>query len=77
MVDAGLAYRGGTISRSQALDHVGVEAATGAVAAGVGTLTAATVVTLTGGMAAPAAFVIGAGVSAATKASLTRWWRSQ
>lgn len=75
-VDAGLAYRSGSVTREQAIEHVKVVTATGAAAAGIGAVAATTVVVLTGGMAAPAAFVVGAGVAAAAKSSLTSWWRS-
>ncbi len=75
-IDAGLAYRQGSVTREVALNHVKIETATGAAAAGIGAATATALVVLTGGMAAPAAFVVGAGVSAAAKSSLNSWWRS-
>mgnify|MGYP000736831974 CR=1 FL=1 len=69
-VEAGIAYRAGELDRDLALEHVGVEAATGGVAAGCGIAVAASVTALTGGLAAPAAFAIGAGTTAAAKHAL-------
>jgi hypothetical protein len=65
--------RQGTMSRGQAVAHVAREAATGAAATAAGAATAVALVTLTGGMAAPAVFVVGAAASLGAKAGIDAW----
>lgn len=72
-----LAYRRGRLTRNEALWHVGKEAASGALATGAGVMLAGSAVALTGAMASPTVFVIGAGGAIATKHALKRAFRIQ
>ena len=65
--------RAGSLTRRQAVGHVVREAGTGAAATAAGTATAALLVALTGGVGAPAVFLVGAFTSAAAKAGLDAW----
>ena len=71
-VEAAVAVRNGSMDRSRAAKHVAKEAATGAVATGAGVLLGAGLVALTGGMAAPVVFAVGAIGSIGTKRLLRR-----
>jgi hypothetical protein len=71
-VEAALAYRKGTMTSKEAAVHVSKEAGTGALATGAGVAVAAGVVALTGGLAAPVVFVIGAGAAIGAKQGLRR-----
>jgi hypothetical protein len=72
-VEAGLAYRNGSIDRNTAMKHVATEAATGAVATATGVLLGAGLVALTGGVAAPVVFAVGAIGAMSTKKLLRHW----
>jgi hypothetical protein len=71
-VEAVSAVRAGTIARKEAAGYVAIEAATGAAATGAGVLLGATLVALTGGVAAPVVFAVGALGSIGTKQLLRR-----
>jgi hypothetical protein len=80
LIDGGFALfvatrrvRGGTMSRGEAAGHVAREAASGAAATAAGTAAAALVVVLTGGVAAPALFAVGAAASLGAKLGLEAW----
>jgi hypothetical protein len=80
VIDGGFAFfqvvgrvRRGAMTRRQAAGHVAREAATGAAATAAGTAAAVAVVALTGGVGAPAAFLVGAAASAGAKAGLDAW----
>lgn len=72
-VEGVLAVRAGTMDKNQAVKHVAKEATTGAVATGAGVLLATGLVALTGGVAAPVVFAVGAIGSIGTKRALRRW----
>lgn len=72
-VEGVLAVRAGEMDRSAAVKHVAKEATTGAVATGAGVLLGAGLVALTGGVAAPVVFAVGAIGSIGTKRALRRW----
>jgi hypothetical protein len=63
----------GAMTRRQAVQHVAREATTGAAATAAGTAAAVLVVALTGGVAAPAVFLVGAATSLGAKAGLDAW----
>src|SRR5258708_6227417 len=65
--------RRGTMTRGEAAAHVAREASTGAIATAAGTAAAGLLVTLTGGVAAPAVFLVGAAASVGAKAGLDAW----
>jgi hypothetical protein len=71
-VEAIVAVRNGSMDRSTAASYVATEAATGAVATGAGVLVGASLVALTGGVAAPVAFAAGALGCIGTKRLLRR-----
>jgi len=71
-VEAVAAVRAGTIDSRSAAGYVAIEAATGAAATGAGVLLGATLVALTGGMATPVVFAVGALGSMGTKQLLRR-----
>jgi hypothetical protein len=80
LIDGGFAFfqvvgrvRRGALTRRQAAGHVAREAATGAAATAAGTAAAVMVVALTGGVGAPAVFLVGAAASAGVKAALDAW----
>lgn len=72
-VEAVVAVRNGSLDRKDAATYVAKEAATGAVATGAGVLLGAGLVALTGGMAAPVVFAVGALGSIGTKKLLRRF----
>ncbi|NUQ75366.1 MAG: hypothetical protein HUU21_17595 [Polyangiaceae bacterium] len=69
-VEAALAYKKGTMTGKEAAVHISTEAGTGALATGAGVAVAAGIVALTGGLAAPVVFVIGAGSAIGAKQGL-------
>jgi len=71
-VEAAIAMRGGTMSGKKAATYVAKEAATGAIATGTGVLLAAGLVAITGGIAAPVVFAVGALGSIGTKRLLRK-----
>lgn len=72
-VEAALAVREGAMDRRGAISYVAKEAATGAMATGAGVLVGAGLVALTGGVAAPVVFAVGALGSIGTKRVLRRF----
>ncbi len=80
LIDGGFALlqvvgrvRRGAMTRRQAAGHVAREAATGAAATAAGTAAAVLIVALTGGVGAPAVFLVSAAASAGAKAGLDAW----
>ncbi len=71
-IEAISAVRNGSADKKQAVRYVAIEAATGAVATGAGVLLGAGLVAVTGGIAAPVVFVVGALGSIGTKRFLRR-----
>ena len=71
-VEAAVAMRSGSMDRKEAAKYVATEAATGAIATGAGVLLGAGLVALTGGVAAPVVFAVGALGSIGTKRILRR-----
>jgi hypothetical protein len=67
--------RAGTMTRQQATLNVAREAGAGAAATAAGTAAAALLVTLTGGVATPAVFVVAAAASMGAKAGLDAWMK--
>jgi hypothetical protein len=65
--------RAGSMTQKEAAVHVAREAGTGAAATVAGTAAAVLLVTLTGGVAAPAVFVVGAAASVGAKMGLDAW----
>jgi hypothetical protein len=61
------------MTRTEAAAYVAREATTGAAATAAGTASAALLVALTGGMAAPAVFVVAAATSVGAKAGMDAW----
>lgn len=72
-VEAAVAVRRGTMERDAAVKYVATEAATGAVATGAGVLLGAGLVVLTGGVATPVVFAVGALGSIGAKRLLRRF----
>jgi hypothetical protein len=79
-LEAAVAVRDGVMDRRRAAFHVAKEAATGAASTGAGVLLGAGMVALTGGVAAPVVFAVGAFGALGTKRLLRRLtemrWRS-
>jgi hypothetical protein len=80
LLDGGIALyrsirrvRTGEITREQAALHVAREAGAGAAATAAGTAAAALLITLTGGIATPAVFVVAAAASMGAKAGIDAW----
>src|SRR5579859_8288990 len=73
LVQAARCVRRGSMTHREAATRVAREAATGAAATAAGTTAAILLVVLTGGVAAPAVFLVGAAVSVGAKAGLDRW----
>lgn len=73
-VEAIVAVRNGSTDRRSAAIHVAKEATTGAIATGAGVLLGAGIVALTGGLATPVVFAVGALGSIGTKRLLTHWF---
>jgi hypothetical protein len=65
--------RRGSMTQREAVAHVAREASTGAAATAAGTTAAILLVALTGGVAAPAVFLVGAAAAVGAKAGLDRW----
>ena len=61
------------MDRNEAVKHVAKEATTGAIATGAGVLLGTGLVVLTGGVAAPVAFAVGAIGSIGAKRVLKNW----
>ena len=72
-VESVVRVRAGTMDKNEAVSHVVKEAATGAAATGAGVLLGAGLVALTGGVAAPVVFAVGALGSIGAKRALRRW----
>jgi hypothetical protein len=72
-VEGVVAVRAGTMDRNAAVKHVAKEATTGAIATGAGVLLGTGLVALTGGVAAPVAFAVGAIGSIGAKRALKSW----
>lgn len=75
-VEALVAVQNGSMDRKAASSYVAKEAATGAVATGAGVLLGTGLIALTGGMAAPVVFAVGALGSIGTKRLLRRFTSS-
>jgi hypothetical protein len=75
-VEAVVAVRNGSTDKRSAAIHVAKEATTGAIATGAGVLLGAGLVALTGGIAAPVVFAVGALGSIGAKRLLRRVVRS-
>jgi hypothetical protein len=71
-VEAIMAVRNGSSDKPTAIKYVAKEATTGAIATGAGVLLGASLVALTGGIAAPVVFAVGALGSIGTKTLLRR-----
>jgi hypothetical protein len=71
-IEAVVAVRNGKLDGKKAAQYVATEAATGAVATGAGMLLGAGLVALTGGIAAPVVFAVGALGSIGTKRMLRK-----
>jgi len=71
-IEAVSAVRNGSADRASAARYVAVEATTGAIATGAGVLLGAGLVAVTGGIAAPVVFAVGALGSIGTKRLLKR-----
>lgn len=77
LVQAVRGVKRGEMTRQQAAVHVAREAGTGAAATAAGTAAAVLLVTVTGGVAAPAVFLVGAAASLGAKVGLDAWLRSR
>jgi hypothetical protein len=75
LVAAGRRIHAGTMNLREAAGHVAREAGTGAAATAAGMVAAALLVTFTGGVAAPAVFMVGATASLGAKMGLDAWLR--
>src|ERR1700690_687560 len=73
LVSAVRRMRAGTMNGREAALHVAREAGKGAAATAAGTATAALLVALTGGIAAPAVFMVGGAASIGAKMGLDAW----
>ena len=73
--EAIMAVRNGSTDKASAVKYVAREATTGAIATGAGVLLGASLVALTGGIAAPVVFAVGAIGSIGTKRLLRRFVR--
>ncbi len=71
-IEALIAHREGKMDASQAARHVAREATTGAIATGAGVLAGATLVAVTGGIAAPVLYAVSAVSAIATKRALRK-----
>jgi len=72
-VEAVAAVRNGSADVKTAVKHVAKEASTGAIATGAGVLLGAGLVAVTGGLATPVVFVVGAVGAIGTKRLLSSW----
>ncbi len=75
LVRAVRAVRRGSMTQREAVADVVREATTGAAATAAGATAAVLLVALTGGVAGPAVFFVGAATSMGAKAGLDRWLR--
>jgi hypothetical protein len=73
LVQAIRRVRRGSMTRREAVAYVAREASTGAAATAAGTAAAVLLVTVTGGFAGPAVFLVGAAASVGAKAGLDAW----
>jgi hypothetical protein len=73
LVQAVRGVRRGRFTRREAAVHVVREAGTGAAATAAGTAAAVLLVAVTGGVAAPAVFMVGAAASLGAKVGLDAW----
>lgn len=71
-LEAIVAVRNGSTDKASAIKHVAKEATTGAIATGAGVILGAGLVALTGGIAAPVVFAVGALGSIGAKSLLRR-----
>jgi hypothetical protein len=69
--------RRGDMTKQEAARHVATEAGAGAAATAAGAAAAALLVAVTGGVAAPAVFIVGAAASLGAKAGLDAWLRAR
>lgn len=76
-IEAVSAVRNGSSDRKTAARYVAVEATTGAIATGAGVLLGAGLVAVTGGMAAPVVFAVGALGSIGTKRLLKKYFSAR
>jgi hypothetical protein len=76
-IEAVHGVRAGAMTQKQAVVHVAREAGTGALATAAGTATAALLVAMTGGLAAPALFAVAAAASIGAKMGLDGWLRTR
>ena len=84
LIDGGWAFfqaasqvRRGKMTRGEAATHVAREAGTGAASTAAGVAAAAALVAMTGGVAAPAVFFVGAAASLGAKLGLDAWLRAR
>jgi hypothetical protein len=77
LVQAVRGVQRGAMTRREAAGYVAREASTGAAATAAGTAAAALLVAATGGVAAPAVFMVGAAASLAAKMGLDAWLRAR
>lgn len=84
LVDGGFAlvqavrrFRRGEITKKEAAIYVATEAGAGAAATAAGATAAALVVVITGGVAGPGVFFVGAAASLGARAGLDAWLRSR
>ena len=75
LVQAVRRVRNGSMTHREAASLVAREATTGAASTAAGATAAVLLVALTGGVAAPAVFVVGAAASIGAKVALDRWLR--
>jgi hypothetical protein len=73
LVQAMKRVKAGSMTQREAAAHVAREAGTGAAATVAGTAAAVMLVSLTGGIAAPALFLVGAATSVGAKMGLDAW----
>lgn len=76
-IEGVVAYRSGAKTAGQAIAHAGKEAGTGALASAGGVLAAVALVSLTGGLAAPVVFGVGAVTSVGIKLGLSSLIRTR
>ncbi len=76
-VEGVVAYRGGKKTAREAIVHAGTEAGTGALASAGGVIAAAALISLTGGLAAPVVFGVGAATSIGLKLGLSSLLRGR
>jgi len=77
LVQAVRKVRRGAMTKREAATYVATEAGAGAAATAAGAAAAALLVTVTGGLAAPAVFVVGAAASLGARAGIDVWLRAR